>query len=283
MSEEFITAQDGLSLYTKSFGGPYINQPCVLCLSGLVRNSSDYEDFATVLASKGFFVVTMDYRGRGKSEYDKDFNHYRAQYMLNDILSVINAYHIPKAVFVGMSFGGILSMALAALQPNRVMGIIMNDIGPEVGNSGLQRIIDYVGTDRPQSSWDEAVLTLKKMFTTLRFKDDNGWMAMARGTYKEGDDGLLHVAWDTNISKILGMRDSDPDLWKLFGSLQTVPTLSIRGGASDVLAQETFDKMLQIKPDLVRVLVEDVGHCPTFEELVVVKALESFFKPFVLA
>lgn len=281
MMEEYITAQDGLTLYTKSFGGTYVNQPCVICLSGLVRNSSDYEDFAQALASRGFFVITMDYRGRGKSDYDKNYEHYRAQYMLNDVLAVLNAYHVPKAIFVGMSFGGILSMALAALQPHRVAGVIINDIGPQVGTSGLQRIINYVGADHPETSWEGAVISLKKMFPTVRFRNADGWMSMAKGTYKEGADGLLHITWDTNIAKILGMRGSDPDLWKLYGALKNVPTLAIRGGVSDVLDQETFDKMLELKPDLIRVLVDDVGHCPTFEEPLIIKALEGFFEPFL--
>ena len=279
--ENMIFVQGGINIYAKEYGDKHTTKRTpVVCLSGLVRTSSDFDSFARYFAEKeGFYVVALDYRGRGKSNFAK-WKHYRAQYILNDIVSVLNALHIDKALFVGTSFGGILSMALNALMPNRVAGVVMNDIGPEFGTNGLDRIKAYVAQDHPQKSWEEAVLHMKGLFPNLRFKDEDGWMEMTKGTFKEGSDGYLHVQWDPEIAKTMGVRKTDPDLWGLYKSLKNKPVLAIRGGVSDVLTPDTFDKMAEVKPDLVRVEVEGVGHCPLFDEPAVVKKLGPFLKHF---
>ena len=101
---------------------------------------------------------------------------------------------------------------------------------------------------------------------------------MAKGTYQEWDDGLLHIRWDTNIAKTLGLRKSDPDLWRIFKTLKNTPMLAIRGSLSDVLTEETFDQMKHVKPDMVSVLVDGVGHCPMYDEPAVLEELIPFLR-----
>lgn len=277
--EKFIRSYDSKKIYTRLYGDPLNSHAIpIVCLSGLVRTSDDFNDFALSALEQGFYVVSMDYRGRGHSDFDENFENYRATKILSDIMHVLNAVHIDKAIFVGTSFGGILSMAMSVVQPTRVKAIVTNDIGPEVKTDGMDRIKDYVGHDHPQPNWQAAVKHLKGMFPTIRLKDEDTWLAMARGTFKQGDDGMLHIRWDTNISKVLGLRDTDPDLWDLYKGVKNIPMLAIRGLVSDVLSQETFDKMQELKPDLIRVGVEDVGHCPTFDEPAILKELVPFLK-----
>lgn len=278
-TEKYISAMDGKKIYTRHYGDPVkTDKTPIICLSGLVRTADDFNEFALTSAAQGFYVITLDYRGRGRSDYDEEWEHYRAQYMISDIMAVLNACHIQNAIFVGTSFGGILSMVMNMVQPIRVKAVITNDIGPAFGTSGLTRIRNYVGTDNAQSSWEEAIITLKDMFSTIRLKDDKAWMDMAKGTYQEWDDGLLHIRWDTNISKTLGLRKSDPDLWRIFKTLKHTPMLAIRGSLSDVLTQETFDQMQELKPDMVPVLVDGVGHCPMYDEPTVLEHLIPFLR-----
>lgn len=275
--ERFIRSYDTKKIYVREYGDP-INSFAtpIVCLSGLVRTSDDFNEFAQTCAQQGFYVVSLDYRGRGYSDFDKNEENYRATKILSDVMHVLNALNIDKAIFVGTSFGGILSIAMSVMQPTRVKAIVTNDVGPEINTDGLGRIKEYVGNDHPQPNWETAVRSLKEMFPKIRLKDEDTWLAMAKGTFKEGNDGMLHVRWDTNIAKTLGLRDTDPDLWDLYRGTKNIPMLAIRGLVSDVLSQETFDKMQELKPDLIRVGVEGVGHCPTFDEPAVLKELVPF-------
>jgi pimeloyl-ACP methyl ester carboxylesterase len=67
-----------------------------------------------------------------------------------------------------------------------------------------------------------------------------------------------------------------PDLWPVFGALKPIPTLALRGAISDILSQETFDRMVREKPDLLRVTVAGRGHPPMLDEPDSVRAIEDF-------
>lgn len=58
-----------------------------------------------------------------------------------------------------------------------------------------------------------------------------------------------------------------------------VPGLAIRGALSDALAPDTFERMTQEKPDLVRLVVPDLGHAPTFSEPEARDAIDAFVEP----
>lgn len=276
--EHHISSTDGKRIYCRDYGSPYNDFTPLLCLSGLVRNSLDFHDMATRYAQMGFRVVAMDYRGRGQSDYDDEWEHYMPSAMIGDVFAVLDALQLHKVVFVGTSLGGLLSMAIAALQPTRVAAVVMNDIGPQVNDNGLERIKDYVGKDYPQNDWTTATKRMKEMFPKLRLSEDE-WTSMTKATFKKGKDGLLHHNWDLNIAKTIGLKnDTDPDLWDLFKSLKPFPTLAIRGAVSDVLSEETFDKMARIKPDLMRVVVKDVGHCPSYADTQIQESLDALLK-----
>ena len=71
-------------------------------------------------------------------------------------------------------------------------------------------------------------------------------------------------------------RNPVPNLWNLYAAARTLPMLAVRGEVSDVLDQSAFDRMAEVKPDLVRVVVPGVGHAPTLDEPIVRDALEGF-------
>ena len=65
-------------------------------------------------------------------------------------------------------------------------------------------------------------------------------------------------------------------LWPLFGALQPVPTLVLRGQNSDLLSETTLLKMRAMKPDLVSATIPDRGHVPFLDEPVAAAAIEAF-------
>ena len=263
----YYSAQDGLRLYYREYGPRDARGVPVVCLGGLTRNSRDFHDLASWLAParRG---ICPDYRGRGRSAHDSDWRNYDPSVYLRDVKHLLDVARLHKAVFVGTSLGGLLTMGMAVLAPTAVAGAVLNDVGPELGTRGLSRIVSYIGKDHPVAGWDEAVAALRRLMPGLAGQPDSLVLELARGTYREGDDGRLHVDWDTAIAKPLRAGGGPPnlDLWPIYRALADRPALALRGALSDILTQETFEKMGAELPDIRRITVPDVGHTPTLAE-----------------
>jgi pimeloyl-ACP methyl ester carboxylesterase len=273
-------SQDDLLLYWRDYGDPASHRTPVLCLSGLTRNSKDFHLLARQFCQERR-VLAPDYRGRGRSARDPDWRRYRAETYLADILDLLTIAGINRVVVVGTSMGGLLAMGLAAFRPTILAGVILNDVGPEIAGEGYQRILDYIGTDRPETDWDGAIAELKRMFPMLSLDTAEKWLRMADASYRRGADGILHFDWDVALARSLSTKPSaQPDLWRLYRCLGTRPVLAIRGALSDVLSEATFDRMAEVKPDLQRVVVPNTGHVPALDEPEVAAVIHGFIAKF---
>ena len=271
--ERRYSAQDGLSLSYRDYGDRLFERAPVLCLGGLARNAKDFHGFAGRLAQQRR-VVCPDYRGRGRSDYDPDWRNYRPEVYVNDLFHLMAAANLHGAIVCGMSLGGLLAMGLSVLAPAQLTAVILDDVGPEVDVAGVERIRDYVGRDHPQPDWPAAVAEVKRLFPTLGLSDEAGWRRFAEATFREGPDGRLHVDWDVSLAKALA--HDQHDLWRYYRALAPFPVLAIRGALSDVLSADTFERMAEAKPDLVRVTVSGVGHVPQLNHPEVEPAIDDF-------
>ncbi|WP_151118231.1 alpha/beta fold hydrolase [Hypericibacter adhaerens] len=271
------SATDGLRLYYRAYGDPLAPSPVVvLCLPGITRNSKDFHDLASHLASQGRRILCPDYRGRGRSAYDPDWRHYRPEVYLEDLMQLLTLEGVERFVAIGTSMGGLLTMGLAVAKPAALAGVILNDIGPELETGGVSRIIDYIGQDHPQPDWAAAVAHLKATYPDLGLADERAWLNQAQATFREAADGL-HVDWDVALARPL--REGGPirDLWPLFRAFDHRPLLVIRGGRSDVLSDGCLAKMIAAKPDLIHVTLPGVGHAPMLDEPAALEAIDGFF------
>lgn len=275
--ERTVLAQDGLKLYARDYAPQRASDvAAVLCLPGMTRNSKDFAHLAETLAQRRR-VICPDYRGRGRSAYDPNWRNYQPPVYLNDILHLLAAFNIHKVVVIGTSLGGLLAMGLAVLRPTVMAGAVLNDIGPDLGTQGIDRILDYVAKDRPQPDWAAASDEMRRVFGYLELGEPENWERMARATYKEGEDGRLHFDWDVRLARpIRRMLRRKQDLWPYFRALRPIPTLAVRGGKSMVLSAASLTRMRDAKPDLVTVTVPGVGHTPNLGEPVAAAALGRF-------
>lgn len=275
--ERTLSAQDGLQLYYRDYGGAKKDGTALLCLTGLTRNSKDYHDFALRFAGKRR-VLSPDYRGRGRSERDGDWKNYTPQSYIGDIRHLLAAADCHRVVVVGTSLGAILAMGLSVVIPGVLAGAILNDAGPELDPAGIARILDYVGDESTFADWDAATRRVQELFPSLSIDSEAGWLEFATRTFREGDDGALHYDWDPGIARQLGGQKKLPDLWPLYRALRPMPVLALRGETSDVLSVETFERMGEDMPNLTRVTVPGVGHVPTLAEPVARTAIDEFLK-----
>ena len=273
--ERWLTAQDGLRLYFRDYGDPLSPGTPVLCLPGLTRNSRDFETLATRLDA-GRRVVCPDLRGRGRSAHARHWKDYAAQVILDDVHHLMAAVNLHRIVVCGVSYGGLLAMALGALAPSALAGVILDDIGPDMETGGRSRILDYVSQDRPEPDWASAVASMKVTFPTLSFTTEEDWRRFTEGTFREGEDGRLHFDYDVAITRPLQDDAAQMDLWPLFRTLARVPVLVIRGGASDLLSAATLERMIEAHPRLAHLTLPGVGHAPSLDEPDSEHAIDDF-------
>ena len=267
----FVSAADGLRLYARDYGPDTGGGLPVVCLSGLARSSEDFHELVQILSGDEIRprrVLSLDYRGRGRSEWDKDWRNYNVKVELNDTLQVLTAAGIEKAVFVGTSRGGLITMALSAARPTLIAGAVLNDVGPVLEAEGLRRIKGYVGKlPTPRTLQEGAPILRQVSGPQFPGFTDQQWDAMARGTWREGETGLS-LNYDPNLMKTLeglNLEAPLPDLWPLFEGLKPFPILAIRGSHSDLLSAKTIQAMQTRHPRLVAVTVPGQGHAPALD------------------
>ena len=280
----FVTAQDGLRLHVREWGRRGAEGLPVVCLPGLARTVADFEPLATALADDRAHprrVLALDSRGRGKSEYDRKAANYTLEVELADLLAVLTALEIGKAVFVGTSRGGILIMQLGAARPTALAGCVLNDIGPVIEPEGLARIKGYVGRLPQPVSFKDGAVILRKLFgSQFTALQESDWLAFARRTFREEGDRMV-PNYDVRLATILQDVDLERPLlalWKEFDSLARVPMLVVRGGNSDILSVATVEAMSRRRASLERVTVADQGHAPLLADSATIGRIAGFIR-----
>lgn len=267
----FVTAPDGLRLHVRDYGGAG-NGPAaclaVLCLPGLSRTAEDFAELAGVLAADVAAprrVLALDYRGRGRSDHDRNPENYALPVELADVIAVVDALCAAPAVIIGTSRGGLLAMMLAAVRGDAVAGAVLNDIGPVIETAGLMRIKGYVGKLPEPASFAEGAAILRRVsggqFPNLGPAD---WEAAARRGWRE-DGGRLVPTYDPALAHNLRALTPDtpaPTLWPQFAALARRPVMVVRGANSDVLSAATAAAMQARHPAVEVVTVPDQGHAP---------------------
>jgi pimeloyl-ACP methyl ester carboxylesterase len=275
------TSQDGLSLYARDYAGATgIARLPVVCLHGLTRNSKDFEELAPLIAAGGRRVIVPDVRGRGLSDRDPNPANYVPNIYARDIIRLLDELGIARAVFIGTSMGGIITLAVSGMRRRMVSAVVLNDVGPEVGTVGIERIKSYVGKKVDIGSWDDAANYLKSI-NGLAFPDntDEDWARFARRTFAE-KDGVPVLDYDPQIMQPLSQNRYKAMTfvaWFLFRRLaRTVPFLLIRGDLSDLLSKDIADKMRRRAPAMTYAEVPNVGHAPTLSEPAAAEAIAKF-------
>ncbi|MFC3053123.1 alpha/beta fold hydrolase [Kordiimonas pumila] len=253
----------------------------VVCLHGLTRNVRDFDDIATYLSAQGRRVISLDMRGRGQSEYDTNKRNYRPDVYARDVDGFLESLGIERAHFIGTSLGGLIIVTLAGYNLSRIAGAVLNDIGPSVDPAGIARIASYAGQGAHVKTWDDAV-AYTKMIGIAAYPNftDVEWQKMARCTFRENEHGLPAFDYDAKVFraiKPLSLKMLSALLWFKFRKLaRNRPTLLLRGGISDLLADKTVTRLKKQVPTLLSVEVPNVGHAPWLTEPVATEAVDGF-------
>jgi len=277
--EHRIATEDGPKVFARDYAPDAAHHLPVVCLHGLTRNTADFEVVAPRIAEHGRRVIAIDARGRGLSDNDPDPSRYRADVYVGDVLRVMDRLRVPRAVFLGTSMGGIMTMLIAATARARISAAILNDIGPEVDPAGVARIASYVGKSGPFADWSEMIAAVRtSQSVAFPGRDDAFWTNFAHRVARMRADGKVEFAYDPKIAQVFTAPPPSPppSLMPFFEALAKDPVLIVRGAASDILSPQGVAAMRRVKPDLAFVEVPSIGHAPTLEEPAAWDAIADF-------
>ena len=234
----------------------------VLALSGLTRNGSDFDYLAPHLDD--IRLIRMDYRGRGRSEWT-GADTYTIPTEAGDVTALMDHLGLAALPIIGTSRGGLISMVLAATAKERLEGVCLVDIGPEVPDAAMQNIRDYAGRDPAVGTFEDAAALRAQLLPGFSGVSPERWMEEARKHYVERD-GCLAINYDPALGDAVRTPAPAVDLWPFFDALQGMPVALIRGANSDVLPREVADRMRARNPNLIFTEVPDRGHVPFLDE-----------------
>jgi pimeloyl-ACP methyl ester carboxylesterase len=268
----FFTAADGarLAYVDEGEGLP------LLCLPGLTRTMGDFDYLRPHLPP--LRLIRMDYRGRGASDWTGAAT-YTVPQEAQDALALLDHLGVGRAAILGTSRGGLIGMLLAALAKPRLIGLCLNDIGPEIHRPGLTRIFDYVGRNPSPKTHAALAAALPRNMPGFAKVPPDRWLAETRLHYTETDAGLK-ITYDPALrDAFLAAFDGPPaDLWPLFDACAGLPLALIRGANSDLLTPITAEEMRRRRPDMVFAEVPDRAHIPFLDEAESLTAIRAFLQ-----
>jgi pimeloyl-ACP methyl ester carboxylesterase len=268
---------DGLKLHYRDYPGGREGQPPILCIPGLTRNARDFERVAERLAGE-WRVICVDLRGRGESPQSPESASYSPPTYVLDIGALYVALGLSKTVLLGTSLGGLIAMLMALTTPERLAGVLLNDIGPVIDAGGMARIRSYVGKSASWPTWLHAARGIaeaeRDVFPRYLVED---WLRVAKQRCRLTSAGRVTLDYDMRIGEPIREAPADAppvDLWPAFSALRGRPIALLRGGRSDLLTQAVAQDMANRLTSLELTIVPDVGHAPALDEPEAVAAID---------
>lgn len=234
---------------------------CIVCVHGLTRNARAFDVLASALASE-FRVVCPDVVGRGRSDWLPTSEDYNSERYLSDMAELISRLDVDRLDWVGTSLGGLIGMKLAA-QGAPIRRLILNDIGPEIPNKGLQRIAKYIREEKdkngPFKDLSEAKKRLQQMYSTFGALCDEDWNQIAEHSTRQQKDGSYVLHYDPKIGDAFSTEDVN--LRHVWDKIRC-PVFMLRGADSDILTDKTVRNMMLRAPCVDVETFANTGHAP---------------------
>ncbi|SFM45767.1 alpha/beta fold hydrolase [Variovorax sp. OV329] len=266
----------------------------VLCVHGLTRQGRDFDVLAQALLAraKGHLrVVCPDVVGRGQSDWLRNPQGYQLPTYAADMLALLAQLHAQREIvtldYVGTSMGGLIGMAIAGSPklplPSPIRRLVLNDVGPAISQSAVERIGAYVGKGGRHDSLEAAADAMWLLSTSFGAHTREEWLELSRHMVvpaaQRSEDGSAKAAsgetggpvmlhYDPAIGAPIraitpeAATQAEAVMWGLYDAI-SARTLLLRGAQSDLLTGQTAQAMTQRGAKARLVEFEEVGHAPT--------------------
>src|SRR5438067_9420519 len=265
------TEINGLRLRYLEWGRP--GALPVVCVHGYTSSAEAFNALARRIQDRAH-IIAMDVRGHGESAWSQD-DAYQYADQAGDLAALVDQLGIERFVLIGTSMGGVIAMVYASQYADRLRGLVLNDIGPEV-EAGSSRITGLVRS-RPAdfASLDEAMEYRREISPITAARPIEDQEETARGVLRQQPDRRWVWKMDPAYieQRIAHGAPARPPLWPVLETLPC-PTQVIWGTDSDVLSEAQARRMVEALPKGELVAVPGVGHAPTLVEPAALAALE---------
>lgn len=263
----------------------------VVCVHGLSRQGRDFDVLAQELVARSagaLRIACPDVVGRGRSDWLTDPSGYVIPTYASDMLLMLNQLHAAAPIahldWVGTSMGGLIGMGLAAspgLLPVPLRRLVLNDVGPVIEWSALQRIGTYLGNTGRFDSVQQAADAMWQISQGFGPHTPEQWLTLSQAMVRPRESGGFTLHYDPSIAVPFRSLDEksaaagQAALWHLYDAIRA-ETLLLRGAQSDLLKPQTAQEMTRRGPRARLVEFEGVGHAPTLVAPDQVEAVASF-------
>jgi pimeloyl-ACP methyl ester carboxylesterase len=263
----------------------------VLCVHGLTRQGRDFDVLAQTLVARAdgaLRVVCPDVVGRGKSDWLTDPMGYQIPHYVGDMLALLAHLKPHTLDWVGTSMGGIIGMVACSLAHTvgaPVRRLVLNDVGPTIEWSALQRIGQYLGKSGQFASEQQAADAMWAIASSFGPHTPAQWLALSKPMLKRVSsavqEAIYALHYDSAIAIPFGLAtpesaaQGEAALWQAYDAI-AAQTLLVRGADSDLLSPATALQMTQRGPKARLVEFAGVGHAPTLIAPDQTEALASF-------
>src|SRR6266849_5025421 len=247
----------------------------VVCVHGYTSSAEPVNGLARHFHDR-FHIVAPDVRGHGESAWSPGgASQYRDQ--VGDLAGFVDQLGLTRFTLIGTSMGGIIALAYAEAHAERLVGLVINDIGPDV-EEGSQRITQIVGS-RPEefATLEDAMAYRREMSPVTASRPVDDQRELAHGVLRQKPDGRWAWKMDPAYIQQRVQRGAPPRpaSWPVLRALPC-PTMVVWGTESDVLSEAQAKRMVETLPRGELVTVPGVEHAPTLVEPVVLTGLEQF-------
>lgn len=240
----------------------------LLLVHGFGNEAHIWDDFAPAVAPY-YHTLALDQRGHGDSDPDPEAR-YDVDALVADLEAVADALGLERLVLVAHSMGGRAAALFAARHPERMAGLVLVDIGPEVDARGKIRIRQDVesSTEPVFDSVEEYARVLSLAYPAAR---PHALQRMARHGLRRRDDGRHVLKMDPALRRAAAGQGAPDDaetsersleraFWDALAAIPC-PVLVVRGAASDILSPDVADRMVdEVLPNGRLAVVPQAGH-----------------------
>ncbi|HKU99338.1 MAG TPA: alpha/beta hydrolase [Vineibacter sp.] len=249
---------DGVELVADVWGTP--NRPPAILLHGGGQTRHAWKRTAQVLASHGFYALSVDLRGHGDSGWSPNGD-YGIDRFAADV-QTLAVEQSAKPILIGASLGGIASLiAEGDAEPSIAAALVLVDITPRVDAQGVARIRGFMAAhiDSGFSSVHEAADAVAA-YLPHRPRPRN--VEGLKKNLRLGEDGRYRWHYDPAFvhDRSTGDDSGREQRLSIAASRIEVPVLLVRGGSSELVSEAAAREFTTLVPHASYVDVHGAGH-----------------------